>query len=228
METSFHTANRRRLAAHLAEGDRMLFFSGEGVRKSADEHYPFFTNRNFLYLTGVRQEQSALLLHKQDGDIQERLFVLMPDAAQEVWTGRRFTAEELHEMSGIEQIEDIARLEQALDRALAAQPGGALWLCLDALAPERSFDIERQFSRRMRKRHPQIAIKNSYPLVCALRKIKAPGEIEALRRSIAITAAGIQRVMGAARPGRMEYELEAVFNAELAAHGQRFTAPYAV
>ena len=45
----------------------MLFFSGESVRKSADEDFPFFTNRNFLYLTGVKQEQSALLLQKKGG-----------------------------------------------------------------------------------------------------------------------------------------------------------------
>ncbi len=54
----------------------MLFFSGENVRKTADENYPFFTNRNFLYLTGVKQEQSALLLQNKDGVISDCLFVL--------------------------------------------------------------------------------------------------------------------------------------------------------
>ena len=49
-------------------------------------------------------------------------------------------------------------------------------------------------------------------------------EIEAVRRAMRITEAGIRRMMHAARPGRMEYELEAEFNAELAAHGQRRTA----
>lgn len=224
MDKTFHTQNRRGLAAYMAEGDLMLFFSGENVHKTADADYPFFTNRNFLYLTGVKQEHSALLLHHKDGAVQERLFALPPDPAREVWTGRRFTGEELQALSGVEQIEDIERLNQILDGLLAAQPGGALWLCLDAQVPERAFDIERDFSRRIRRRHPQVAIKNSYPLVCALRKIKASGEIDALRRAMHITGAGIQRMMQAAAPGRMEYELEALFNAELAAHGQRATA----
>ena len=224
MDKTFYINNRRSLAAPLAPGDLMLFFSGEGVRKTADEDYPFFANRNFLYLTGVKQERSALLLHHKDGSVEERLFVLKPDLAQEVWTGRRFTAEELHEISGIEQIEDIHHLSDVLDNLLAAQPAGALWLCFDALSPERSFDLEREFSKQIRDRHPQAVIKNSYPLVCALRKIKAPGEIEAVRRAMQITEAGIRRVMRLVRPGRMEYELEAAFNAELAAHGQRRTA----
>jgi Xaa-Pro aminopeptidase len=39
-----------------------------------------------------------------------------------------------------------------------------------------------------------------------------------------ITEAGIRRMMRVAKPGMMEYELEAEFNSELAAHGQRRTA----
>lgn len=224
MDKTFHLRNRRGIAAHLAEGDLMLFFSGESVRKSADEDYPFFTNRNFLYLTGVRQPRSVLWLHNRGGIVQERLFVLLPDPAQEIWTGRRFTDEELYEISGIETGEDINRLDRELDSLLASHSGGALWLCFDALAPERGFDHEREFARRVRDRHPHVVIRNSYPLVCAQRKIKAPEEIEALRRAMQITGAGIRRVMQAARPGVMECELEAAFNAELAAHGQRRTA----
>lgn len=48
MDKQFHIENRRRLAANLTENDAMLFFSGESVRKSADENFSFFTNRNFL------------------------------------------------------------------------------------------------------------------------------------------------------------------------------------
>jgi len=224
MDKTFHINNRSSIAAHMAAGDLMLFFSGESVRKTADENYPFFTNRNFLYLTGVKQEQSALLLHNKDRIIQERLFVLKPDIVQEVWTGRRFTDEELHEISGIEQIEDINHLNRALDTLLASQPFSALWLCFDAMSPERSFDTEREFGTHIRNRYPQVVIKNSYPLVCALRKVKSPGEIDAVRRAMQITEAGIRQIMQIARPGRMEYELEAAFNAELAAHGQRRTA----
>jgi Xaa-Pro aminopeptidase len=224
MDKRLCNENRRRIAAHMAVGDVMLFFSGESVRKTADENYPFFTNRNFLYLTGVKQEQSALLLHNEDGMVSERLLVLKPDLAREVWTGRRFTDEELNEMSGIERIEDINNLNRTVDALFSSQPVGTLWLCFDALAPDRSFDMERDFSNRIRNRHPQIVIKNSYPLICAMRKVKTQDEIEAIRRGMTITAAGIRRMMHVARPGMMEYELEAEFNSELAAHGQRQSA----
>ena len=224
MDNKFHSENRRKLAATMADNDAMLFFSGESVRKSADEDFPFFANRNFLYLTGIKQERSALLLQKKGDLLTERLFVTKPDLEREVWTGRRLTEVEINELSGVEAVEDITNLNQMLDRILASQQSMTLWLCFDALAPERSFDIERDFAKHVQNRHPQIVIKNSYPLLAAMRKIKAPEEIDAIRKAMQITEAGIRRLMGVAKPGVMEYELEAEFNTELAAHGQRRTA----
>jgi len=224
MDKQFYIENRRKMAAQMGANDVMLFFSGEGVRKTADENYPFFTNRNFLYLTGVKQEQCALLMNKSGDVVSQSLFVLKPDLAKEVWTGRRFTENELNEISGIERIEDIDSLNKSFDALLSSQPTKTLWLCFDALAPERRFDLEREFANGIRKKHPHIVVKNSYPLVCALRKIKTQGEIDAIWKGMQITEAGIRRMMAAAKPGLIEYQLEAEFNAELAIHGQRNTA----
>lgn len=224
MDKKFHVENRRRLSAHMTGNDAMLFFSGESARKSADEDFPFFTNRNFLYLTGIKQEQSALLIQKKDDLISERIFVTKPDVEREVWTGKRFTDAEVNAISGIEQVEDIDNLNRTLDALLASQPAITLWLCFEALASERAFDIEREFAKHLQSRHPHIVIKNSYPLLAAMRKIKAPEEIDAIRKAMKITEAGIRRLMRVAKPGMMEYELDAEFNSELAAHGQRRTA----
>ena len=99
-----------------------------------------------------------------------------------------------------------------------------LWFCFDALTPERSYDVEREFAKRIQSRHPHIVIRNSYPLLATMRKIKSPAEIDTIRKAMQITEAGIRRMMCTAKPGMMEYELEAEFNHELARHGQRRTA----
>jgi Xaa-Pro aminopeptidase len=208
----------------MTGNEAMLFFSGESVRKTADEDFPFFANRNFLYLTGIQQEQSALLLQKKGDLIRERLFVSKPDLEREIWTGRRLTDTEINEISGVEAVDDINNLSRALEELFSFLNFTTLWLCFDALAPERAFDIEREFAKRTRRRHPHIVIRNSYPLLAALRKIKAPEEIDAIRKAMQITEAGIRRMMRVAKPGMMEYQLEAEFNSELAAHGQRRTA----
>lgn len=224
MDKRFHSENRRKLTAHMMDKDVMLFFSGEAVRKTADEDFPFFTNRNFLYLTGLKQEKSILLLQKHGDLISERLFVTMPDVEREVWTGRRFTEDEIQEISAIEQVDDIENFNRALNELLSFRNVTTLWLCFDAHAPERSFDIEREFAKHIQDRHPHLVIRNSYPLLARMRKIKTPEEIDAIRKAMQITEAGIRRLMRIAKPGVMEYELEAEFNSELAAHGQRHTA----
>jgi Xaa-Pro aminopeptidase len=224
MDHEFHIHNRRAIASHMADHDVMLFFSGEPVRKTADEDFPFFTNRNFLYLTGIKQERSVLLLQRHADLISERLFVTLPDLEREVWTGRRFTEEEINQISGIGQVEDIDSLDRSLNELISFRNVTTLWLCFDALAPERSFDIERNFARHLQIRYPHIVIRNSYPLLSKMRKIKTPKEIDAIRRAMQITEAGIRRLMRVAKPGVMEYALEAEFAAELAAHGQRHTA----
>jgi Xaa-Pro aminopeptidase len=224
IDKKFYSENRRRVAAHITGNDAMLFFSGESVRKSADENYAFFANRNFLYLTGIKQEQSTLLLQKRGNLISECLFVTKPDFEREIWTGRRFTDEEINEISGVEGVEDIDNLNRTLDELISSQQVMTLWLCFDAHAQERSFDLEREFAKHIRNRYPQIMIRNSYPLLAAMRKIKAPEEIDAIRKAMQITEAGIRRMMRVAKPGMLEYQLEAEFNAELAAHGQRRTA----
>jgi len=224
MDKQFHIENRRRLAEHMADNEATLFFSGESMRKTADENFPFFTNRNFLYLTGIKQEHSALLMQRKNGLTSESLYVTKPDFEREIWTGRRFTEEEIHEISGVKDVEDINNLNGTLDRLFSSKSVMTLWLCIDALAPESSFDIEREFAKHIQSRHPHIVIKNSYPLLAAMRKIKSPEEIDAIRKAMKITEAGIRRLMRVAKPGVMEYELEAEFNSELAAHGQRRTA----
>jgi len=213
MDKIFYVENRRKVAEQMTDNDAMLFFSGEGIRKSADEHYPFFANRNFLYLTGIKQERSALLIQKKDELISECLFVTKPDVEQEI-----------NEISGVDGVEDINRVNRVLDELFASQQIMTLWLCFDALTLERAFDIEREFAKQILNRHPHIVIKNSYPLLAKMRKIKAPEEIDAIRNAMQITEAGIRRMMRAAKPGVMEYELEAEFNFELAARGQRRTA----
>lgn len=224
MDKQFHIDNRQKLSAHIEDNEAMLFFSGESQRKTADEDFPFFANRNFLYLTGVKQEGSALLIQRKNGIVSERLFVAKPDFDQEIWSGRRFTETEIHEMSGIETVEDIANLDRAVNDLFSFRNFTTLWLCFDAVASERSFDIEREFAKQIQSRHPHVAIKNSYPFVTAMRKIKTPEEIDAVRTAMRITETGILRMMRVAKPGVMEYELEAEFNHELAQHGQRRTA----
>ena len=64
MDKFFHTGNRERLYAAMKPASILVMFSGEDIRKTNDEYWPFFTERNFYYLTGLDSHDFALLAVK--------------------------------------------------------------------------------------------------------------------------------------------------------------------
>ena len=86
MTAEFHKANRQRLYAEMKDGSAAVFFSGSAPRQSADAYYTFFTNRNFLYLTGIKFAGFVLSATKIGGNVQESIYILPPDLMKERWT----------------------------------------------------------------------------------------------------------------------------------------------
>ena len=103
MNKEFYAGNRKSLYQKLEAGSLVVVFSGHAPIKTNDENYPFFTNRNFLYLTGIEQENIVLMTYVGEGTIEETLYLLPPDAFAERWTGRRIKEEEAEELSNMWQ-----------------------------------------------------------------------------------------------------------------------------
>lgn len=84
MNSAYHSGNRCRLYDKLEPGSLLVVFSGEELRKTSDEFYPFFAERNFVYLTGPTCKDAVLLARKDaDGTITEQLYILPPDPMAE-------------------------------------------------------------------------------------------------------------------------------------------------
>ena len=67
---------REKLYDFLKDNSVLILYAGVAKKKSGDETYEFCVNRNFYYLTGIKQEGSILFVAKQDGIIKEYLFVV--------------------------------------------------------------------------------------------------------------------------------------------------------
>ena len=104
MNQSFYTENRKLLYRSVPEGSLLVLFAGRAPRKSSDEYYPFFTDRSFLYFTGIHQEASVFLAEVGASEVRETLYLLPHDDHAEKWTGKRLTDEEAADLSGVENI----------------------------------------------------------------------------------------------------------------------------
>ena len=112
MNKEFHAGNRRRMYNMIKPASLLLLFAGDEIRKTNDEYYPFFAERDFVYMTGIRQKQSVLMAVKDaSGTVTERMYMLPPDAFAERWTGRRLTPAEVEDISAVSDIRPLPRLE---------------------------------------------------------------------------------------------------------------------
>ena len=99
-----YTLRRNKLFNLLDDNSVTIIFSGVGRKKSADENYDFIPNKNFYYLTGIEQENSILLLIKNDGEKQSYLFVDEKDEKIEKWIGYKLTLKEARDISGVDNV----------------------------------------------------------------------------------------------------------------------------
>ncbi|SIS73336.1 aminopeptidase P family protein [Alicyclobacillus vulcanalis] len=217
-----YTARREQLLRRLPEGSVALFFAGQAPPMSGDHAYgPFHVNRNFFYLTGITQEHSRLLLAKLNGSEQVTLFTEHVSEVEEKWTGKRLADAQAREISGIQDVQDLAQFETVLGRLL--RTGEYEWLYLD-VEQDRYHQLETEahrFARVFRDKYPGIQIRNPYAELCRMRTVKDDVEIQSIRRAIDITREGVIAMMKSARPGMREYELEAHFDFALRSRGVR-------
>ena len=222
MEKEFHAGNRERLYAMLEPESLLVLFAGTEIRKSADAVYPFFADRNFVYLTGVEQKESVLLTRKDAGGrVRERLYVLPKDPMAERWTGRRLEYAQAEALSGISDVRNLEGFRKELHALAMSGKYRTLYLDLFRFAPE---DPDRQshgFARTAAEQYPFLTPKDASPFVRKLRTIKQPCEIRALRQAEEITKAGILAMMRASRPGMYEYQYKAEFDHALGQYSPR-------
>ena len=91
-----YESRRASFLSKMEEESFAVLFSGVPKKCSADEDYPFEVNRNFFYLTGITQFDSALLLIKSGGEEREFLFILPFDPVKEKWYGKRLIADKAY------------------------------------------------------------------------------------------------------------------------------------
>ena len=220
MNKEFHKGNRARVYEAMKPHSLLVMFSGTEVRKTNDEQYPFFTDRNFLYLTGLDSKEFVLLARKdQTGQVKEKIYILPPNPMKERWTGARIKADEAAEQSGIEDVAYAEEFEMDFHRLAAMGNYEHLYLDTYRSEPGDRETPAHRFCRRAAVDYPFLKIENAGAILRRLRTIKQPCEIEAIREAEKITRDGIVAMMKASKPGMYEYQYKAVFDYALGQHG---------
>lgn len=228
MNAGFYAGNRKRLFEKLEEGSVAFFHSGLAPIKSNDQEMcPFPVNRNFYYLTGIDEENVWLVMTKTAAGLSEGLFIAQPDPEIIKWTGKMLTREIASQLSGIP--EENIYYNQDFDRYVSGRLSGARFLSgvnavyfsLDRLSLNAAPTVAEQYAAMLREKYPALQIKNSAQLMASLRAVKAPEEVDCIRRAIDVTIDALKTMLKSAKPGEYEYQWAADFEHYVARAGMQ-------
>lgn len=212
MKKEFFIRNRENILENIKDNSMLILFAGEAPQKSADEAYAFTPNRNFYYMTGISRENMILMITKINNKVNQMLFIEKADPILEKWIGKRMTVEEASEASGIYNVQFLEDFEDNFARLMLNHNMKKLYLDLEKRSFNSILTPAYTFAKTVQDKYPQLKIKNVYEDICNLRLIKTEEEVAEMRKAIEITNEGIKSLMSNAKPGMMEYQIEANFD----------------
>ena len=224
-------ARRAKAMERLGAETLAIFWSAPARVFSTDVDYEYRQDSNLLYLTGIDQEETFLLLMPGNETRKEILFIRDADARREHWEGHSLTPAEATAQSGIQTVMSSAQFDGFISAMLSKRPmgGGAAEYTkfFDALTDSKARiavlmepqslsappSSTAQFASRLRERFFGFNVTDATPIVNELRQIKTAYEADVLRKSVKISSDAHKAGMRAAAPGKYEYEVEAEIEA---------------
>ena len=200
----------------------MILRSNPEQTRSNDTSFPFRQDSDFEYLTGFLEPDSVAVLTSVHAEHRFVLFVRPRDPEKETWNGRR---------AGVEGAKAIycADATFAIEELDAKLPGylegaGAVYFTPGI---DHAFNARLEGwlagLRRTRARtgHGPLTRTEHGGIVHDLRLFKSAEEAALLRRACQISSEGHNAALAGARPGMMEYEVEALVDYTFRSRGAR-------
>lgn len=208
---------RKRLMEELADNAAVLIPGAQLKTRSRDTEYPFRQASDFHYLTGFPEPDALLVLLPGCEQGEAILFCLDRDPDMERWTGRRVGAQRAVAEYGLDQAFENAARDIELPKLLAERTNWYLALDdSDTMALAKSLRVK--LTSRSETDSP-VTLNDINEILHEQRLIKSAEELSLLRHAAHISALAHRRAMASARPGLMEYQLQAELEHEFRWHG---------
>jgi Xaa-Pro aminopeptidase len=211
LPTTIFIQNRKRFLQKMKPNSIAIFHAHPILPENGDAQYKAKSNTDVVWLSGIVQEQTMVILYPQNLDekYREVLVILRPNELLEKWEGHKLSKVEASEVSGIKS---VIFLDQ-LDALLQAWMHHAEYVYLDTNENDR---LDMHLPRidlldvhRLMKRYPLHKYERAAVITKELRAIKSKQEVDVLQEAINITHKAFLRVCKFIKPNVMEYEVEA-------------------
>ncbi len=213
IDSNLYINNRKNFMAKMAPKSLAVFNSNDIYPISADSTMSFQQHRDILFLSGVDQEESILVLFP-DCPIEKHREVLFLKETNEhiaVWEGEKLTKEAALATSGIKTVYWLQDLEKILFELTTQCDTLYINTNEHYRANVETETREDRFTKWLLAKYPAHSVAKSNPILQRLRSIKGEVEIDLLQTACDITEKGLRRVLSFLKPGVWEFEIEAEY-----------------
>jgi Xaa-Pro aminopeptidase len=204
-------SNRKRFVSKMEKNAIAIFNSNDELPSNGDAIHKFKQNSDLLWLTGIEQEDTMLILYPDNPDpkYREVLVLVRPNELKEKWDGHRLRVNEATAISGITSIIWL----DTLDGILQPWIHWADTIYLNSNENDRKANVvpvrDYRYAEAMKQRYPLHDYKRSAKILKEVRGIKTALEVEVIQKAIDITDTTFRHLLQFIKPGVMEYEIEA-------------------
>ena len=194
------------------EHDTLAVFNSNDVFPiSADSTMPFQQHRDILYLSGVDQEESILVLFPNASNPKQREILFLKETSEliAIWEGEKLDKKRALEVSGISSVHWLQDFPTVFKQMMAEAQGIYLNTNEHLRANTEVQTREDRFINKVKTDYPTHQVHKSAPILHRLRSVKHPIELEVMQKACDITKAGINRLLGFIKPGVWEHHIEA-------------------
>jgi Xaa-Pro aminopeptidase len=216
-------SNRHNFVKHLLKCSLAVFHSNDIMPTNADGTMPFRQSNDLLYLCGIDQEESVLLLFPDAKDARNREILFIRETNDHIltWEGYKLTKEQAREVSGIKTVFWTSEFKQVLNTLMAEAEQVYLNSNEHLRAVVEVETRDARFVKWCKDTYPLHDYKRLAPIMHHLRAIKSEIEIALIKKACSITEKGFRRILQFVKPGVMEYEIEAELYHEFLRHRSR-------
>jgi Xaa-Pro aminopeptidase len=211
IDKALYIANRQKFTAQMAAGSLAIFNSNDIYPVSADSTLPFAQHRDILYLSGVDQEESILVLFPNASNPAHREVLFLKETSEliAIWEGEKLTKQTAFETSGIQTVYWLQQFPTIFKQMMAEASGIYLNTNEHLRANTEVETREDRFIKQVKQDYPAHQVHKSAPIMHKIRSIKHQIELDLMQTACNITEAGVRRLLGFIKPGVWEYEIEA-------------------
>lgn len=213
IDAQLYVKNRANFMAQMKPKSLAVFNSNDIYPISADSTMPFEQARDILYLSGVDQEESILVLFPDapDPKHKEILFVRETNEHIAVWEGEKLTKERATKVSGVKTVLWLSEFDKVFYEIMTQADTIYFNTNEHYRANVDTETREARFIKTTKEKFPAHSWAKSNPILQRLRSVKNPIEIDLMQTACNITEKGFRRVLSFIKPGVWEYEIEAEY-----------------